>query len=157
MKTAILSTAQIKRDRPSVTGHSDRIGQADSARCDIRWSDGVLHIRVFDGGERSALLETAQSLSADPRFNALQVLMADFLDVAEQEGCLLGLLEDFLGVLLDASFTNPHVRIIVLAPDPYIVELADAMVRFGREEFPPIRAFDSRDEAADWMELQPRA
>lgn len=122
---------------------------------DVRWADGTLHVRAYGAIAKAALVDAVRSLTADTRYDSVRFVVADFLDAELSEFSFLGVLEDVLVVLLGASRMNRRVRIAVVSRDPYIVELAHALVGFASDCLPSIDTFEDRRSVSAWIDRQP--
>lgn len=121
----------------------------------LDWDGRTLRVQVWGEVAQTEIIRAARSITADARYDGLQFVIVDFLDAAVSNVSLLTALDDLLVVLLGAFSSNPNVRIAVVAHDPYIVELADALVRFDHENLPPLQVFSHRDDVAAWIEATP--
>lgn len=122
---------------------------------ELQWTDRTLRVRAFGPIATEAVLDAAHSVTADTRYDGLRFVVADFLDAIWSDASFLSVLEDLLAILIGASASNPNIRIAVIAQDPYIVELADALMRFTSDALPPIRTFADRASAQHWIDNQP--
>lgn len=122
---------------------------------ELDWDGRTLRVRVVGEVSKREIINAARSITADTRYDGLQFVIVDFLDAAVSDVRLLDVLDDLLVVLLGAFSSNPNVRIAVVARDPYIVDLANALVRFDHENLPPLRVFSDRPDAAMWISATP--
>jgi len=124
---------------------------ASASNCEVHWTEEILRVRVVERISGGAFLEAARSLAADARYKKLRFFVVDFLDARWREASLLDVLEELLPILLGASSGHHGAQIGVISRDPYIVELADAIVRFRSEEHPPVHVFVDRISADSWV------
>jgi len=121
---------------------------------DEQWKDRTLIVRVHGTVTKDAVVKAVRALTSDSRYDAVQFVLADFLDAEWSDSSFLEILEDVLATLIGASLSNPNVRFAVIAHDPYIVELADALARFEPNRLLPIRTFTCRESAMAWLAEQ---
>lgn len=124
---------------------------ASASNCEIHWTEEILRVRVVERISSGALLEAARLLAADARYKKLRFFLVDFLDARWGEASLLDALEKLLPIFSSASSGHGGAQIGVISQDPYIVELADAIVRFRSEERPPVHVFVDRSSANGWV------
>lgn len=122
----------------------------------VEWTEGVLHVQVAGPIVKNSFIAAARRLTADPRYLGLDSFVADFLDAKGSDARLLEVFEDLLALLLGAACLNRNLRIAVVAQDPYIVQLADALVAFSSDDLLQITIFTDRAAAAAWMSARPR-
>lgn len=123
---------------------------------ELHWDGSTLRIRVFGAFTKRSLVDAVSALTADTRYDALQFVVADFLEAEAHEFDLVSVMEDLLAVLLGASVTNPNIRIAVIASEQAVIEVTEALARFQSPLMPEIRAFRDRISAARWVSEQPR-
>lgn len=123
---------------------------------ELQWLGRTLRIRAYGAVSAKALLHVAREVTADTRYDQLQFLVADFLDADWSQTTLLDALEDLTVILIGASMSNRNIRIVVIAQDPYIVELGDAVARLTADGLLPIQIFSNRESAETWVKQQPQ-
>lgn len=123
---------------------------------EVHWEEQTLRVRAFGHVTAAALLEAARALTSDSRYDGLQFIEVDFLDVERTATSLLDVVDDLLAILIGSSYSNANVRLAVIAQDQHIVDLAEALIRFRSATLPQLCIFSDRAAAAEWIAQQPR-
>ncbi len=123
---------------------------------EVRWDGHTLWVRAFGRFTGRALIDATGAITADSRYDALQFLVVDFLAAEASESGLAKVVDDLLAILIGASFSNPNIRICVIARDQCILRLFESVIQQQSALLPEIRAFDDLTSATDWISEQPR-
>jgi hypothetical protein len=122
---------------------------------EVQWSDRLLRVKAFGNIRSEAFLHVARALTSDTRYDRLQFIAVDFLDVEQSDAHLPGMVEDLFVTLVGASASNPNVRYAVVVCDPCLLELVQALRRYSLDDALQIRVFADRASMEAWITQQP--
>ena len=97
------------------------------------------------------LMQSVIESESDMRFDSLRWVINDFLEISAYDASP-AVVEDIVVIDKGASFTNPHIRIAVVATLPAIIEMARQYAESPLNAY-PTRIFGAMPEALAWLEL----
>lgn len=109
---------------------------------------GVLK-RFYGQVTDSDISDSVARIQGDRRFDTLRYVINDFLDGAGHQ-VPLNAVEEIAAIDDAASFSNPHIRVALVAATPDFIELAKQYAGSTLKRY-PTRIFSSLDEARSWL------
>lgn len=118
------------------------------------WGERAATTRFQGFVSADDLLRNTFQLSADPRFDAVSFVVADFLDISGQAFDTSSVRDDLAAQALGARSSNARFKIVVVSDSPGISAFTDKVRRACASGGPEILAFSTREDATQWMDAQ---
>ncbi|RLC10285.1 MAG: hypothetical protein DRI57_20635 [Deltaproteobacteria bacterium] len=95
------------------------------------------------------LFQTALDLYEDQRFDDIRYLLVDFYDIKQYDGSAK-LVEKIAAMNMGAAYTNPRVKVAIVAVKDQIRSLANLYASISRTSPWKTRIFDNLSDARLW-------
>ncbi|MFO1413977.1 MAG: hypothetical protein U1F10_08745 [Burkholderiales bacterium] len=117
------------------------------------WEDSGVYVRFWGHASIADVFAMMEEVGADPRFDVLRYILADYRDVREQS-VTPHEVEEVAALGFAHSLTNPHYLHVAVATDTAVVAL---LGHWKATVAHPDRVayFPSLQEAREWIRVQP--
>lgn len=116
---------------------------------EVIWENRGVVKRYFGHVTDRELTQGVIETEADSRFDGLRYAINDFL-ACESFAVTPGSAEEIAIMDRGASFSNPYIRIAVIAVQPEIIELVEVYANSPLNVY-PTRIFSTEQEARAWI------